>query len=78
MKAATTINIEHTYTMVSYMMTVNGKNYIVKEGTDPNDGESEVREILTTDSKGQATMVVQTHTDEWLRLERLFQQNRTE
>ena len=74
----TTINIEHTYTMVSYMMTVNGKNYIVKEGTDPNDGESEVREILTTDSKGQATMVVQTHTDEWLRLERLFQQNRTE
>lgn len=78
MKAATTINIEHTYTMVSYMMTVNGKNYIVKEGTNPNDGESEVREIINTDSKGQASMIVQTHTDEWLRLEKLFQQNRTE
>lgn len=78
MMSMTTISINHTYTMVSYMMTVDDRHFVVKEGCDANDGDSEVREIIETDEKGTQIMVVQTHTDEWLRLERLFQSNRPE
>jgi hypothetical protein len=67
------ISIDHTYTMTSFVMEIDGQKYLVKEGYDPSDGESEVRYIDILDGNE-----VLTHTDEWLRLERLFQQNRQE
>lgn len=71
-----TINVEHTYTMVSYKMDINGKSYVIREGINAHNGDQEVRTIEQTTQKGEPMMKVQQYTEEWDRLEQLFQQNR--
>lgn len=75
--AIETVSVNHTYTMTTYSMTINGQEYIIREGYDPNSGDQEIRQIHKILGP-HAHNSIPNQTEEWLRLEKLFQQNRSD
>jgi len=66
--------INHTYTMKSYTMEVDGSNWLVKEGFDPNDDERKIHHISLLLENGGETVYL-AGSDEWKRIENVFQTN---
>ena len=75
------IEVTHTYTVNYFQMTVDGSSYCLKQCFDPNDGETKVTEIIEM-YEGEKSMPgkagpLQHGSDEWKRVESLFEKNNT-
>lgn len=68
------VEIDHTFTSFSYVVKIGTDSYVVKDGFDAATGRQEVYDIsrINKTSTGQLNRA----SDEWQRVERLFQENR--
>ena len=66
------VEIEHTATLTTFVMNIDGQAHLIKELYTPHDGDTEVVHI----SKAYDYEVPP--GPEWDRIEAIFQQNRTE